>query len=34
VFQGVPAPSNLEVPPYHFVDDNHLVVGVAPEGAA
>ena len=34
VYQGVPAPSNLRVPPYHFVDDNHLVVGVAPEGAA
>ena len=34
VFQGVPAPSNLEVPPYHFVDDTHLVVGVAPKGAA
>ena len=34
VFQGVPAPSNLEVPPYHFVDDTHLIVGVAPEGAA
>jgi ubiquinol-cytochrome c reductase iron-sulfur subunit len=34
VFQGVPAPSNLEVPPYHFIDDNHILVGVAPEGAA
>ena len=34
VFQGVPAPANLEVPPYHFVDDTHLVVGVAPNGAA
>ena len=34
VYQGVPAPSNLEVPPYHFVDDTHLVVGVAPKGAA
>ena len=34
VLQGVPAPSNLEVPPYHFVDDTHLVVGVAPKGAA
>lgn len=34
VFQGVPAPSNLKVPPYHFVDDTHLVIGVAPEGAA
>ncbi len=33
VFQGVPAPSNLEVPPYHFADDNHLVIGVAPQGA-
>lgn len=34
VYEGVPAPSNLEVPPYHFVDDNNLVVGVAPKGAA
>jgi ubiquinol-cytochrome c reductase iron-sulfur subunit len=36
VFDGVPAPSNLEVPPYHFVDDNTIIVGVAPEakGAA
>ena len=34
VFQGVPAPYNLEVPPYKFVDDNHLVVGTAPAGAA
>jgi ubiquinol-cytochrome c reductase iron-sulfur subunit len=34
VFQGVPAPSNLEIPPYHFVDDNTIIVGVAPEGAA
>ena len=34
VFQGVPAPSNLAIPPYHFVDDTHLIVGVAPEGAA
>ena len=34
VFQGVPAPSNLEVPPYHFVDDSHIVLGIAPEGAA
>ena len=33
VFQGVPAPANLEIPPYHFTDDTHLVVGVAP-GAA
>jgi len=34
VFQGVPAPSNLEVPPYHFTDATHIVVGVAPQGAA
>jgi len=33
VFQGVPAPSNLAIPPYHFADDTHVVVGVAP-GAA
>lgn len=34
VFQGVPAPSNLEVPPYHFADAQHLVIGVDPQGAA
>ena len=34
VYQGVPAPKNLEVPPYRFVDANHLVVGEAPAGAA
>ena len=34
VFEGVPAPSNLEVPPYHYVDDTHMVIGVAPNGAA
>ena len=33
VFQGVPAPSNLEVPPYHYADEVNLVIGVAPEGA-
>ncbi|HMB57226.1 MAG TPA: ubiquinol-cytochrome c reductase iron-sulfur subunit [Arenimonas sp.] len=33
VFQGVPAPSNLEIPPYHFIDDTHITVGVAPQGA-
>ena len=33
VFDGVPAPSNLEIPPYHFVDDNHMVIGVPPKGA-
>ncbi|AVP98199.1 ubiquinol-cytochrome c reductase iron-sulfur subunit [Ahniella affigens] len=35
VFQGVPAPSNLRVPPYHFVTDTLIEIGVKPaEGAA
>ncbi|MCE2868533.1 MAG: ubiquinol-cytochrome c reductase iron-sulfur subunit [Xanthomonadaceae bacterium] len=33
VYQGVPAPSNLEIPPYHYSDDSTIVIGVAPEGA-
>jgi ubiquinol-cytochrome c reductase iron-sulfur subunit len=33
VYSGVPAPSNLEIPPYHYVDNTHLVIGVAPKGA-
>ena len=33
VFDGVPAPANLEIPPYHFVDKTHLVIGVPPNGA-
>ena len=27
VFKGVPAPTNLAIPPYAFVDDNHILVG-------
>lgn len=27
VFSGVPAPTNLEVPPHHFAGDNELVIG-------
>lgn len=34
VFQSVPAPANLVVPPYKFVDDKHILIGVNPEGAA
>ena len=34
VFQGVPAPTNLKVPPYRFADDKTLIIGVMPEGAA
>ncbi|MFY9972209.1 MAG: ubiquinol-cytochrome c reductase iron-sulfur subunit [Roseiarcus sp.] len=32
VFQGVPAPYNLPVPPYHFADDKTLRVGENPPG--
>ncbi len=31
VYEGSPAPTNLVVPPHHFVDDNTIVVGVDPE---
>jgi len=34
VFQGVPAPSNLVVPPYHFQGDNVVIVGEDAQGAA
>lgn len=36
VYQGVPAPTNLKVPPYHFVTDNLIEIGVNPpaQGAA
>ena len=34
VFDGVPAPSNLPVPPHHYADDNTIVIGVDPKGAA
>lgn len=30
VFSGVPAPINLEIPPYSFADDNHIVIGLDP----
>lgn len=34
VYQGVPAPKNLVIPPYSFVDDRTIIIGVNPEGAA
>ena len=34
VYAGVPAPKNLEVPPYHFIDDDTIQIGVGPEEAA
>lgn len=27
VFKGVPAPVNMEVPPYHFINEHTLVIG-------
>lgn len=30
VFAGVPAPTNLEIPPYSFTDDAHIAIGVDP----
>ncbi|AWL12945.1 Quinol--cytochrome-c reductase [Saliniradius amylolyticus] len=33
VFSGVPAPLNLQIPPYQFIDDNTILVGSS-EGAA
>ena len=34
VFQGVPAPTNLKVPPHRFLEDGRVQVGVDSEGAA
>jgi ubiquinol-cytochrome c reductase iron-sulfur subunit len=34
VYTGVPAVLNLLVPPYSFPDDDHVVIGVDPQGAA
>lgn len=33
VFRNVPAPLNLEVPPYSFPDDDHVLIGVDPPEA-
>ncbi len=33
VFQGVPAPTNLEIPPYRFVSDTVIEIGVDQENA-
>jgi ubiquinol-cytochrome c reductase iron-sulfur subunit len=33
VFSGVPAPKNLAVPAYHFIDDTHVQIGVDPKEA-
>jgi len=33
VFKGVPAPANLRIPPYSFLDERTLIIGVSPQGA-
>lgn len=34
VYKNMPAPTNLVVPPYHFVDDNRIIVGENAQGVA
>ncbi|MEE4295698.1 MAG: ubiquinol-cytochrome c reductase iron-sulfur subunit [Wenzhouxiangella sp.] len=34
VYAGVPASANLLVPPYSFLDDENVIIGVDPEGVA
>ena len=34
VFDGVPAPINLLVPPHHYESDTTIIIGVDPKGAA
>ena len=34
VFDGVPAPINLLVPPHHYESDTSIIIGVDPKGAA
>ena len=34
VFVNVPAPLNLEIPPYQYIDNNTIIIGIDEEGAA
>ncbi|GJM09444.1 MAG: ubiquinol-cytochrome c reductase iron-sulfur subunit [Lysobacteraceae bacterium] len=34
VYTGVPAPANLKVPPYTFLSEQRILIGVDPQGAA
>jgi ubiquinol-cytochrome c reductase iron-sulfur subunit len=34
VYKNMPAPTNLVVPPYHFLGDNRIVIGEDAQGAA
>ena len=33
VYKSVPAPTNLSIPPYSFITDRTVMIGVSPEGA-
>ena len=33
VYKGVPAPVNLEIPPYHFISENRILIGLEGEKA-
>ena len=33
VYNGVPAPTNLRIPPHSYLDENTLIIGVSPQGA-
>ena len=33
VYKGVPAPANLKIPPYSFLDERTVMIGVSPQGA-
>ncbi len=34
VYRGVPAPTNLEIPPYRYITDTQLIIGESPEEAS
>jgi ubiquinol-cytochrome c reductase iron-sulfur subunit len=34
VYRNVPAPTNLVIPPYHYLSDTKVVIGEGPGGAA
>ena len=34
VFDGLPAPLNLPVPPYHFISDTSIRMGESPKGSS
>ena len=34
VYKNMPAPKNMEIPAYHFIDDTTIQIGVDPKGAA